>query len=154
MTMVPLAPLVLALGLLAASVILHATMLVLLLRWYGGLSAAHRHSILHAGWLLVRVAWWIVMAHLVEMLLWALAYVLVGALPNLGIALYFSSVTYTTIGYGDVVLPARWHLLSGIEGLTGILMAGWSTAFLFAVIHRLLVGNEPNRRMGVGGDAS
>ena len=50
--------------------------------------------------------------------------------------------TYTTVGYGDVVLPTQWHLLAGLEGLTGILMAGWSTAFLIAVVVRLISETE------------
>jgi len=52
-------------------------------------------------------------------------------------ALYFSSVTYTTVGYGDVVLPEGWRLAGGIEALTGILMCGWSTGFFFSVVSRM-----------------
>jgi hypothetical protein len=52
-------------------------------------------------------------------------------------AFYFSAVTYTTTGYGDVVLPADWRLLGGVEALTGILMCGWSTGFFFAIVDRI-----------------
>ena len=52
-------------------------------------------------------------------------------------AYYFSIVTYTTTGYGDLVLPAEWRLVGGVEALTGILMCGWSTAFFFAVANRI-----------------
>jgi hypothetical protein len=51
--------------------------------------------------------------------------------------LYFSSVTYTTVGYGDVVLPKGWRLAGGVEALTGILMCGWSTGFFFAILSRI-----------------
>ena len=52
-------------------------------------------------------------------------------------ALYFSAVTYTTTGYGDIVLPEDWRLVGAIEALTGILMCGWSTGFFFAIVSRM-----------------
>ena len=52
-------------------------------------------------------------------------------------ALYFSAVTYTTTGYGDLVLPQAWRLVGAIEALTGILMCGLSTGFFFAVVSRM-----------------
>jgi len=88
-------------------------------------------------WLLIQVAGWLVLLHLLEITIWALLYVRVGAMPDLHSALYFSSVTYTTTGYGDLVLPEGWRLLGGVEALTGILMCGWSAAFFFAIVSRL-----------------
>jgi hypothetical protein len=57
---------------------------------------------------------------------------------NLEPALYFSGVTYTTTGYGDLVLPSEWRLVGAVEALTGILMCGWSTGFFFAVANRMI----------------
>jgi Ion channel len=57
-------------------------------------------------------------------------------------AFYFSGVTYTTIGYGDLVLSEPWRILGPIEGLTGILMCGLSTAFFFAMISRILLSRS------------
>jgi len=77
--------------------------------------------------------------HLVEILVWALAYLLVlpqGELPTLESALYFSAVTFTTLGYGDITLSSDWRLLSGFEAIDGILLIGWTTAFLFAVLQK------------------
>jgi hypothetical protein len=92
-------------------------------------------------WLSIRlfvvVAVWIVLLHLVEISVWAAAYVWYGAMPDLPTALYFSAVTYTTTGYGDLVLPAEWRLDGGVEALTGILMCGWSTGFFFAIVNRI-----------------
>ena len=88
-------------------------------------------------WLFIRVFIWIVLLHLVEICVWAGYYVWKGALPDLQLALYFSAVTYTTTGYGDVVLPEEWRLLGAIESLTGILMCGWSTGFFFAIVGRV-----------------
>ena len=64
-------------------------------------------------------------------------YVLAGAMPDVAAALYFSAVTYTTTGYGDLVLPEGWRLVGGVEALTGILMCGLSTGFFFAIVNRL-----------------
>lgn len=86
---------------------------------------------------LARAAVWCVLAHLAEIAVWAMYYVWQDVMPDLEIALYFSAVTYATIGYGDVVPPAQWRLLASIEGLTGILMCAWSGGFIFAVVMRL-----------------
>lgn len=89
----------------------------------------------------VTLAGWIVLLHLVEITAWALYYVLSGAMPDVASALYFSAVTYTTTGYGDLVLPQEWRLVGAIEALTGILMCGWSTGFFFAAAGRV-VGHD------------
>ena len=87
--------------------------------------------------LFVLIAVWIVLLHLAEISAWAVAYTWNGAMPDLQTALYFSAVTYTTTGYGDVLLPEAWRLDGGVEALTGILMCGWSTGFFFAIVNRL-----------------
>ena len=88
-------------------------------------------------WLLIRIASWLILLHLIEISLWALLYAWRQAMPDLHAAFYFSAVTYTTTGYGDLVLPEAWRLVGGIEALTGILMCGWSTGFFFAVVNRM-----------------
>ncbi len=87
--------------------------------------------------LLIRLAGILVLLHLIEISLWAFLYAWRHAMPDLNAALYFSAVTYTTTGYGDLVLPEAWRLVGGIEALTGILMCGWSTGFFFAVVNQL-----------------
>ena len=94
-------------------------------------------------WLFVRLAGWIIFLHLVEITAWGLLYVWRDALPDMATALYFSTVTYTTTGYGDLVLPPKWRLDGAIEALTGILMCGWSTGFFFAIVNHLY---EPSAR--------
>ena len=89
-------------------------------------------------WLFIRLAGWMIFLHLIEIIVWALMYRWRGALPDLATAMYFSAVTYTTTGYGDLVLPESWRLVGAVEALTGILMCGWSTGFFFAVASRLL----------------
>jgi voltage-gated potassium channel Kch len=88
-------------------------------------------------WLLTRIAAITVLAHLFEIAIWAGFYYWKDALPNFENSFYFSSVTYATIGYGDIVLPQPWRVLAAMEGLTGILMCGWSGAFFFAAVNRL-----------------
>jgi hypothetical protein len=75
--------------------------------------------------------------HLIEASLWAAFYYWRNLFQDFETALYFSLVTYGTMGFGDVVLPQRWRLLSGIEGISGVLLCGLSGAFIFAVINAL-----------------
>jgi len=80
----------------------------------------------------------LLLATILEAAMWAGAYLALGALPEFEAALYFSMVTYTTLGYGDVVLSSdTWRLLAGVEAANGVLMLGWSTALTLAVIQRL-----------------
>jgi len=108
---------------------------------------SHRHAA-HAGlwrWhsgLVVLVATGLVLItlHAVQIVIWAVTYQLLlppGELGTFEAAVYFSVVTFATLGYGDIILSAGWRLLSGIEALNGILLVGWSTAVLFAVVQRL-----------------
>ena len=79
-----------------------------------------------------------IVLHLIEIGVWAVFYLWKDAMADLSSAVYFSAVTYTTTGYGDLVLPEEWRLVGGVEALTGILMCGWSTGFFFAVVSRML----------------
>jgi Ion channel len=120
-------------GLMAVCVVIHAT----------GVTAMLRRARLHVSgrprpwrliWLFVRLAGWIVFLHLIEIAVWAAYYVWQEAMPDFQTAAYFSAVTYTTTGYGDLVLSPEWRLVGAIEALTGILMCGWSTGFFFAIV--------------------
>ena len=91
----------------------------------------------------VRLASWIVVLHLVEIGVWGAYYAWQQTIPRMADALYFSATTYTTTGYGDIVLPEGWRVFSAVEALTGILMCGWSTAFFFTVIHRFYDSDRP-----------
>jgi hypothetical protein len=75
--------------------------------------------------------------HTAEIWVYALLYVLLGAFSNFEVALYYSTVTYSTVGYGDVLLGDQWRILGAIEGATGLLMIGWSTAFLVSMLGQL-----------------
>ncbi len=74
---------------------------------------------------------------LLETLAWAAAYLALGALKDLEQALYFSTVTFTTLGYGEIVLDERWRLLASFEAANGIIMFGWTTAIVVATVQRV-----------------
>jgi hypothetical protein len=77
-------------------------------------------------------------AHLAEVALWALVFILCGEFPDFAAAVYHSAENYTTLGYGDVVMSASWRLLGPLEAGDGMLMFGVSTALIFAVIANLV----------------
>lgn len=122
--------------LIAITVMIHGAIMGWLV-WKLG----HRRSALPSLWnhyaLLATVAIWCVLAHLLEIAVWAGTYFWLNVMPGFDISLYFSAVTYATIGYGDVVPPEHWRLLASMEGLIGILMCAWSGGFIFAIVSRL-----------------
>lgn len=80
------------------------------------------------------------LAHIIEICIWAAFYyfgVADAEIPTLNAAMYFSTSTFTTVGFGDVVLSDKWRLLSGFEAIDGMILFGWSTAFIFAVVRRI-----------------
>ena len=79
----------------------------------------------------------LMLLHAVEIWLYAGLYIIAGAIPDLETALYFSTASFTTIGYGDVVLGPDWRLIGAIEGANGLLLFGWSTAFLTTTASQL-----------------
>jgi hypothetical protein len=76
-------------------------------------------------------------ASLLEVLVWAVTYLALNAIEGLEQALYFSMVTFSTLGYGDVLLDGKWRLLASFEAANGIIMFGWSTAIVMAVVQRI-----------------
>ncbi len=75
--------------------------------------------------------------HSVEIWIWAGVFQWLGAFADFEHALYFSTSTYVTIGYGDIVLPPGLRILGAIEGASGIILIGWSTAFFFSIVDRM-----------------
>ena len=77
-------------------------------------------------------------ALLAQVAVWASGFLLCGALPDYATAFYHSAVNFTTLGYGDIVMPPGWRLLGPLEAANGVLMFGLSASAMFAVTNRLL----------------
>ncbi len=79
--------------------------------------------------------------HFLEISLWAVVYLQIPHLDKFKSweeSIYFSTVTYTTPGYGDITLPPVWRVMSGFEAMNGILLFGWSTAMFYAVVQKIM----------------
>jgi hypothetical protein len=124
-------------GLVAVTVAVHAMGLAGLLKIISKTNALPALRFWPVTWFLIRVAWWLILVHLVEIAIWGMFFQWQGCLPDAESAFYFSGVSYTTVGYGDLVLPLNWRMLGPIEGLTGILMCGLSTGLFFGIASRL-----------------
>ncbi|MFL6721391.1 MAG: ion channel [Sphingomonas sp.] len=118
-----------------------------------GLAILMRSLRLHSQWfravrflpltILVGATLGVIAIHTVEIWLYAALYMGLRAFPRFEQALYFSTVTYASIGYGDVLMPRQWRILGAIEGAVGIIMLGWSTAFLVSLLTQLrLLGHD------------
>ena len=77
-------------------------------------------------------------ALLAQVAVWAGAFLLCGALPDYATAFYHSAVNFTTLGYGDIVMPPGWRMLGPLEAANGDLQFGLSASAMFAVTIRLL----------------
>ncbi len=86
---------------------------------------------------------WLLAGISVALWLWAALFIVLGEFDSLAAALYFSSVSATTLGYGDTLLSERWQLLSGFVAANGLVLFSLNTAFLFEALRRL---NEAGRR--------
>jgi hypothetical protein len=140
-------PLFVGISGLSITVALHAvatTLSLSLVKRYGlphhqRVGAAARPIILSV------MAAFLAVKHYLDIILWAVGYWFFAGLAefaNFDDAVYFSSVTYTTLGYGDIVLTNKWRLVCGIEAMNGILLFGWSTALLFLLVQYLWFGQD------------
>lgn len=123
----------------SVTVLIHLLGLALLMRLISGhrRRMSDRNSLMRDGLGVAGAAGGLFALHAAEIWLYALVYVVSGALGSFEEALYFSTSTYTTVGYGDVVLPTGWRVLGAIEGANGIILLGWSTAFFVSVVGRI-----------------
>lgn len=103
--------------------------------------AAHgetsRRAALREGVSILAVVFGLFVLHSAEIWIYAAAFLALGEFSAVEPALYFSVSSFTTVGYGDVILSDEWRLLGAIEGANGFLLIGWSTAFLVSLTGRL-----------------
>lgn len=103
------------------------------------------HARIHFSMLMVILFSGLMLLHLAEATIWAAFYYSRELFPDFETSLYYSLVSYTTIGFGDVLLPQRWRLLGAIEGISGVLLCGISTAFIFAVMNAMFKARTRHR---------
>ena len=96
---------------------------------------------------LSRVVLIMFLASIIEVMLWAFTYLHLGAIEGFETAVYFSMVTFTTLGYGDIVLHEGWRLLASFEAINGIIMGGWTTAIVMWAVTREYF-NDPAKDPG------
>ena len=87
--------------------------------------------------LIVSIVLGLFVVHGIEIWSYALLYIELGAVADLRESVYFSTITYAAIGYGDDAIAEGWKLIAAIEGINGLLLIGWSTAFFVTVMNQL-----------------
>jgi hypothetical protein len=81
---------------------------------------------------------WLLAALSLAIWIWAGFFWYLQCFPTLEESLYFSMVSFTTLGFGDVTLPREWRILSGMIAANGLVLFGLNTAFLIETLHRTL----------------
>lgn len=125
-------------GLIVATVVVHAVGLELILKALVAVRTGVEVRWRTVTFSLVILGVFIV--HIVEICIWAAFYhfeVSSSEIPTLEAAVYFSTSCFTTVGFGDLVLSEDWRMLSGFEAIDGMILFGWSTAFIFTVVRRV-----------------
>ena len=87
--------------------------------------------------LLIYTSFFLLLLHFIQSGIWALTFYLLPGITEfetLEKAIYFSLVTFTTLGYGEITISSTNRILAGFEAINGILLIGWSTAFMFSVV--------------------
>jgi hypothetical protein len=120
--------------------LLGMTFVMYLLRSKGGLLRKWLRRV--RAYVIVEIVLVMFNVSILEVLLWAAAYMALGEIESLEPAFYFSMVTFTTLGYGDIVLDERWRLLASFEAATGIIMFGWTTALVLAAVQSTYFGKK------------
>jgi len=135
--------------LVATTVMIHAVGLGMTLSHVLGSTVRPDTRVWSITWLLIRIAWLLIVIHLIEIVVWGLFFWWQECLPDAESSFYFSGVTYATLGYGDLLLPKEWRMFGPLEALTGSLMCGLSTAFLFVIVSKRILermgGKEPSQ---------
>jgi voltage-gated potassium channel len=121
-----------------------------LITWLRSVSGnIHKPQISYSAALVMRATIAIIILQGIIILLWACCYRWL-CLRSWNSSFYFSATSYSTVGYGDVVLPLKWRLLGPLESMMGILMCGVSVSLLFALITHLI--KDPELRVGADKD--
>lgn len=118
--------------LVALTVLVHTIGLITLAHWTPRVASwlrLHRHNVGRSV-VMVTTVLGIFAIHTVEVWIWAAAFDSVGAVKGFENALYISTVMFSTVGYGDVIIAPAWRLFASLEAINGFILIGWSTAYL------------------------
>jgi hypothetical protein len=130
-------------GVSVANIAIHAFVMTLVVRVAQHASAQTRsHPSLFLIAVMIPTVTVLMATHALEVMVWSLAYLIVGAAPEGADRVYFAFVNYATLGYGDVLPLPRWRLLAPLTAMNGVLLFGWSTAVIFAVLERTMARNR------------
>ena len=130
------------LAMMVLTIIIHSVFMVVgakIAKWRRSHFGAVRKEAVKAV-LLSFLTIWMFLAIVIEAGLWSMLYLLnplITALPDLETAFYFSMVTFTTLGFGDVVLIGQWRTLASIQAANGVIIFGWTTALIFYFIQHV-----------------
>ena len=130
---------VIAAAIVSVCLVIHGTGILLMAEWLlrRREDLERSPSSRHFAMLIVTLFAGVMFLHIIQTTLWAVFYYTQDLFSDFETSLYFSMVSFTTLGYGDVLLPRKWRLLGVIEGFSGVLLCGVSTAFIFAVINAM-----------------
>ncbi len=145
-------PIAISLGIVALTILIHGSGSIFLVEY---LFVKHRNygesfGFTKAMKVLCSTAIFLVVLHFIEIMIWAICFLIIPNIEqinNIEQAMYFSMVTYTTVGYGDIVLIPFWRVMSGFEAMNGILLFGWSSALFFSIVQRILATLHPDRKI-------
>jgi len=128
-----------AFSIVAVCLLIHVASIVFIADWMLDQRDKRQNRMGTLAYMLLLIAAFsaIIILHMIEIAIWAVFYFGNSLFSDFETALYFSTTSYTTIGFGDVVLPRAWRMLGGIEGVTGVLLCGLSTAFVFAIVNAM-----------------
>jgi voltage-gated potassium channel len=126
---------------------LQCAVVAVLINWLRRFMTRHMYELgpIRSAALVLKLTIAIILLQGVVILLWASFYRL-QCFPSWELAFYFSGTSYSTVGYGDVVLPASWRLLGPLESMTGLLMCGVSVSLLVAVVNRLVEAHSSRNK--------
>jgi hypothetical protein len=79
----------------------------------------------------------LLLGHILQFATWAFLFVLLGEFDDFATAFYHSTVNFTSLGYGDIVMSERWRLLGALEAANGVLMFGLTAGLVLTVMTRM-----------------
>jgi len=144
--------LLIAFSIVAVCLVVHVASIVFIADWMLDQRDKRKDRMSTVGYMGLLIAAFsaIIVLHMIEIAIWAAFYFGNSLFLDFETALYFSTTSYTTIGFGDVVLPRAWRMLGGIEGVTGVLLCGLSTAFVFAIVNAMFQMRLQRRNLTAG----